>query len=177
MISLPTATFHGAGIFRAFVCYVKLGREHLIRTNIELRNNILLLEIILPEKITAMIKNRHLILLIFIMAMVNSCMDTEGKFEDVSKERFAELIKSVQGLIVDLRTPEEFNDGHIDESVNIDYYANNFEGEIDKLDKSQTMYIYCASGGRSGSIFKLMKEKGFKAVYHLLVGYQGWSEE
>ncbi|MBL4658495.1 MAG: hypothetical protein JKX73_10875 [Flavobacteriales bacterium] len=38
------------------------------------------------------------------------------------------------------------------------------------------MYIYCASGGRSELTMKLMKEKGFKTVYHLPIGYDGWSE-
>lgn len=96
-------------------------------------------------------------------------------FEDVSKQQFAELVKSGDGLLVDLRTPKEYNEGHIEGAVNIDYFSDNFEAEIDKLDKGKTMYIYCASGGRSGKTMKMLKLKGFERVYHLPVGYNGWS--
>ena len=80
-------------------------------------------------------------------------------------------------MLIDLRTPKEYEEGHIEGSVNIDFFADNFEDEIAKLDKNKTVYIYCASGGRSGETLKLMKESGFKMVYHLPVGYDGWSDE
>ena len=111
-----------------------------------------------------------------LVAITNLCIAQETHYEDVSKKKFAELIKG-DGLILDLRTPKEYKKGHIEGSVNLDYFADSFEAEIDKLDKNKTMYIYCASGGRSGLTLTLMQEKGFKSVYHLPVGYDGWSKE
>ena len=122
-------------------------------------------------------KNRYLVLLMVMMVIASGCTAQKATYEDVSRERFAELIKSGEGLLIDLRTPKEYTVGHIEGAVNIDYFAEGFEAEIDKLDKQQAVYIYCASGGRSGKTLKLMQDKGFKQVYHLPVGYNGWSEE
>ena len=122
-------------------------------------------------------KNLYLLLIVIGFGFTSGCTAQEAKYEDVSKERFAGLIKDGDGLLIDLRTPKEYKDGHILGSVNIDYFADGFDREIDKLDKNKTVYIYCASGGRSGLTMKLMKEKGFMKVYHLPVGYDGWSEE
>lgn len=116
-----------------------------------------------------------LAVLLLLMGLSTACNSGKTVYEDVSKERFAELIESGEGLLIDLRTPEEYEEGHIEGSVNIDFFANDFETEIAKLDKNKPVYIYCASGGRSGKTFKLMKEKEFSTVYHLPIGYNGWS--
>ena len=122
-------------------------------------------------------RNAYLGLLVVLIALTSGCTAQEAIYEDVTKERFAELIKTRDGMLIDLRTPKEYEEGHIEGSVNIDFFADNFEDEIAKLDKNKTVYIYCASGGRSGETLKLMKESGFKMVYHLPVGYDGWSDE
>ena len=122
-------------------------------------------------------RNIYLGLLVVLIAFASGCTAQQAIYEDVTKERFAEVIKTRDGMLIDLRTPKEYEEGHIEGSVNIDFFADNFEDEIAKLDKNKTVYIYCASGGRSGETLKLMKESGFKMVYHLPVGYDGWSDE
>jgi len=122
-------------------------------------------------------KRIFLALLISLTGVIFTCTAQEAKYADVSKARFAELVNNSKGLIIDLRTPKEYGEGHIEGAVNIDYFSKSFEGEIDKLDKKQTVYIYCASGGRSGLTMKLLKKKGFMTVYHLPIGYDGWIEE
>ncbi len=78
--------------------------------------------------------------------------------------------KTANAQIVDVRTPAEFNAGHIDNAINIDFDNSTFKGEIDKLDKSKTYFIYCRSGNRSGQAFSIMKGGGIKNIYDLQGG-------
>ncbi|MBL4755210.1 MAG: rhodanese-like domain-containing protein [Flavobacteriales bacterium] len=119
-------------------------------------------------------KRVYLISLVVLLGFVIGCAQNEPKYEDVSKERFAALIKTGDGLLIDLRTPKEYDQGHIEGAVNIDFFDDHFEDEIAKLDKNKMVYIYCASGGRSGKTLALLKKSGFKTVYHLPIGYNGW---
>ena len=59
----------------------------------------------------------------------------------------------------------------------IDFKAAGFETEIDKLDKSKTYFVYCASGKRSSKAADQMKEKGFDKVFVLDGGVKAWQEE
>ena len=98
--------------------------------------------------------------------------------EDIGVQEAFELIQSNQGnpdfVIVDIRTPEEFNEGHIENAVNIDFYSETFRKELDKFDKSKTYFIYCRSGNRSGKAMPVMKELGFQEVYNLSAGIKDW---
>lgn len=92
----------------------------------------------------------------------------------VSPAEFKELMGKENAQIVDVRTPRECAGGIIGDAVNIDYTADGFQTEIAKLDMSKPTLIYCASGGRSGKAAKIMKDLGFKEVYDLQGGYNGW---
>ncbi len=91
------------------------------------------------------------------------------------------LIKEHDGdpdfTIIDLRTPKEYNEGHIPNAVNIDFYSRQFRLELDSLDKGKTYLIYCHSGGRSGRTLGLMKRLGFQEVYNLDGGIVRWAKE
>ena len=80
-------------------------------------------------------------------------------------------------VILDIRSPSEYNAGHIDGATNINYYDSNFEEQLNKLDKTDIYLLYCASGGRSSSALKKMKEWGFTKIYHLKKGYNGWKRK
>lgn len=84
------------------------------------------------------------------------------------KERAAECI------ILDIRTPGEFKAGHIKGAINRDYRNANFAAELGKLDTKKPVLMHCASGGRSTAALKVFKEAGFKKVYHLKAGFNGW---
>ena len=77
-------------------------------------------------------------------------------------------------VILDIRTPDEFNSGRIAGSVNIDFYESNFASELAKLDKDKTYFVYCNSGNRSGSAMGTMRDLGFVDVYDLDGGIQAW---
>jgi len=81
---------------------------------------------------------------------------------------------SADFVILDIRTPEEFNSGRIAGSVNIDFYEPSFAAELDKLDKDKTYFVYCNSGNRSGRAMGTMGDLGFVDVYDLDGGIQAW---
>lgn len=93
----------------------------------------------------------------------------------VNPEGAATLLGTKKDVVVlDIRTPKEFKGGHIDKAVNIDFHDKNFSEQLDKLDKSKTYLVHCASGGRSTKSLELFKAKGFKDIYHLDGGFNAW---
>lgn len=75
-------------------------------------------------------------------------------------------------ILLDVRTPEEFAEGHLAGAKNIDCNALNFAEQIQQLDRNQKYLLYCAVGGRSGKSLKIMKEMGFKEVYNVSEGFR-----
>jgi len=80
-------------------------------------------------------------------------------------------------VILDVRTPKEYDAGYIENCVLIDFKSYTFKEEIDALDKSYTYLVYCRSGGRSASTLNIMKELGFENVYNMLGGIKAWKKE
>ncbi|NDC42669.1 MAG: rhodanese-like domain-containing protein [Chitinophagia bacterium] len=88
---------------------------------------------------------------------------------------YAQLLTEKKGaLLLDVRTPEEFADGHLKQAQNIDFFGADFASRIGALDKNQPVFIYCKSGGRSGKALQQMTDMGFKEVYNLDGGISSW---
>jgi len=85
----------------------------------------------------------------------SSCILSAKEFVDADKSDI---------IIVDVRTPNEFASGHIQNAVDIDINSRNFKDEMNKLDKNKTYYVYCKSGIRSRSAVGYMTQSGFKNV-------------
>jgi rhodanese-related sulfurtransferase len=77
-----------------------------------------------------------------------------------------------RGQLIDVRTPYEYADGHIENARNIDVSVASFEAEIEKLDRDQAVFIYCGIGIRSAKAAAILRKKGFKYVYDLDGGYK-----
>ncbi|HRP60147.1 MAG TPA: rhodanese-like domain-containing protein [Vicingus sp.] len=92
---------------------------------------------------------------------------------DVDASTFKELINQ-PGTILDVRTPDEWADGIIAGAEKINFYNDNFTQQIEKLDKTTPVYLYCRSGGRSANAADILKEKGFTKVYNLDGGITSW---
>ena len=109
--------------------------------------------------------------------LTGGCVQTRT-IQDVNPKEASSLIQNNRNnpdfVIIDVRTPQEFADGHIANATNIDYYAATFRNDINKLDKSKTYLIYCRSGGRSGNTLKIMEELNFGKVYNMLGGIIAW---
>jgi rhodanese-related sulfurtransferase len=81
-------------------------------------------------------------------------------------------------IILDVRTPQEFETSRIPKSINIDFYNPEiFMQQIGKLDKERSYYIYCRTGVRSANSCHLMKELGFAKTYNLIGGIVDWNGE
>ena len=91
---------------------------------------------------------------------------TNGEFEKVSK------INGIQ--LVDVRTPEEYAEGHILNSINIDFLGPNFEFDIKKLDKNSPIIVYCQRGSRSALSALKLRSNSFVKVYDLEGGFYKW---
>jgi len=98
--------------------------------------------------------------------------------EDVTPEEAFSLIEdnlnNPNFVIIDVRTPQEFAEERIEGAINLDFYADTFKDELNKLDKTKTYVIYCRSGGRSGNALTLMQELGFNEVYNVQGGIINW---
>jgi len=80
-------------------------------------------------------------------------------------------------IILDVRTPREFSQGHLEKANNINFHAQTFRQDINQLDREKTYLIYCRRGVRSDRALMLMQEMGFQPVYNLLGGTARWQRE
>ncbi|AAW39374.1 MAG: rhodanese-like domain-containing protein [Dehalococcoides mccartyi] len=80
---------------------------------------------------------------------------------------------SADFIILDVRTPSEYAQGHIPGAVNLDYYAS-FEASLSAFDKTKTYLVYCRTGNRSASAARLMLDNGFAAIYNMQGGINAW---
>jgi len=81
-------------------------------------------------------------------------------------------------VIIDVRTPQEFNDGFIRNAVNINIYdSNDFIEKVQSFSMKDEIYLYCKSGGRSSAACQIMAQLGFENVYNLKGGITDWKGE
>ncbi len=95
---------------------------------------------------------------------------------DLTQEEWTEqLSNDDNAFVLDVRTPEEVEEGYIPNSTNIDIYlGQEFLDELEKLDKSKNFYVYCRSGNRSGQACAIMNSIGIENSYNLEGGFMNW---
>ena len=93
---------------------------------------------------------------------------------DVEPAEFGDLTKEKDAVILDVRSGFEFGGDKISGAKNISYTSGGFKGNVEKLDKSKTYLVYCASGSRSAGAVNTMKQMGFEKVYNLKGGMEHW---
>jgi rhodanese-related sulfurtransferase len=133
---------------------------------------------------------KSLIRIVFLLVLIGSflsCKNNSSTSEnqnsgiiskDLNVTDFEVLIAKNQDLLlIDVRTVEEYSNGHLMNSVNIDYNKDDFKDNLEKLDKSKAIAVYCAVGGRSGKAKKILSEMGFKEVYNLDGGIKAWQNK
>jgi len=125
-----------------------------------------------------------LVTLIIWVMPISGCVGQETPaqiIEDITPQEAFALIQDNQNnpdfVIIDVRTPEEFAEGHIENAVNLDYYSETFRDEVNKLDKNKRYLIYCRSGRRSSNALSVMEELGFREAYNVLGGIIEWKAE
>ena len=118
------------------------------------------------------------ILFLLSTVILFSCGNTNSQIiEDINAEKFHQLIEKGDGIIIDVRTSQEFNSGHIIDATNIDFYSEDFTDKLKIVRKDVPIYVYCRSGGRSSSAANKMEKLGFTKVYNMLGGIGSWKSE
>ena len=124
---------------------------------------------------------KSLIVLILVSAIFAiSCKQenkAKGEIKVVSPEEMDSLLELDDVQLVDVRTPEEYNEENIPNAQNIDFRSSTFDQDINKLDKNKPVLLYCRSGNRSAQCAEKMIEAGFVKIYDLNGGISKWKHE
>lgn len=97
--------------------------------------------------------------------------------QDVDVKTFESLIKKGDVQLIDVRTMHEYQHGHIEGCELHNIRNSDFEANMEKLDKTKPVLVYCKSGGRSSRAANILIEKGFTQVYNLEGGFMAWDAE
>jgi rhodanese-related sulfurtransferase len=115
-----------------------------------------------------------------VMALIGSalllagCSSSTGAI-DLGVTEFSAKVAEAGVITLDVRTPGEFAEGHVEGARLMDFQSGNFENEIATLDKNATYAIYCRSGNRSGQAVKVMQDAGFTNVFNMNGGVIDWA--
>ena len=107
-----------------------------------------------------------------------ACTNGQNSSASLSAKEFHDKISELGNpVILDVRTPDEFNGGTIENAINADITSYDFTNVVQSLDKSQPVMVFCLSGGRSKDAAKALRNMGFNSVYELKGGILKWNAE
>lgn len=119
---------------------------------------------------------RRLFTLLTPLFLTLGCSQAEDAAKNVDPKAAQALIADQKATVLDVRTPEEFAEGHIPNAKNVDFFSKSFRETLEKLDKDAPIVMHCQSGGRSGQALPIFKEMGFTKVFHMNGGFSAWSK-
>ena len=119
-------------------------------------------------------KSYFLLALIAFSMMAFSCNSQPAA--SLPPKEFAAGTGNENALLLDVRTPEEYNEGHLKGAILINYHDSDFVDQVSKLDKNKTVYVYCHSGKRSSAAQEKMQKMNFKNVINLDGGIVAWQK-
>lgn len=98
--------------------------------------------------------------------------------EKLSAKEFSQSLRTTKNpQLIDVRSAEEFSGGHVEHAMNIDWNGTDFQNRIAPLRKSEPVFLYCLSGGRSSAAAASLREQGFEKVYEMPGGMMEWRKE
>lgn len=108
-----------------------------------------------------------------------ACKDksVETKVTVISPEEVYEAVSNSEKQLIDVRTTEEYGEGHLANSRNICVTEDDFKERISKLDKNEPIYLYCRSGKRSANAAKILEDMGFTEIYDMDGGILKWESD
>ena len=109
-------------------------------------------------------------------AMFGSDKSSAPAFQNLAPAQFAEGLRQPGAVLVDVRRPDEFAQGHLPGAVNIEVTAPDFSQRVASLDQAVPTYVYCRSGARSAKAAEQMAQAGFEHVTNMLGGVLDWPE-
>lgn len=121
---------------------------------------------------------KHLLIALLLVSSIYSVnAQQKNNIEILSLTDFKAQTENKEVQIIDVRTPEEFNDGHIANALNINFYIEDFNDKFNKLNKETPIYLYCRSGVRSHQSAVKLSEMGFKTIYDLEGGFLNYNNK
>lgn len=97
---------------------------------------------------------------------------------DVTARQVAEMLrKDTSIILVDVRTPEEYQQGHIKGARLMDFYSAEFHAMMQTLPKEKPVILYCRSGRRSDEAMKFLTSIGYSRVFNMLGGIVQWKKD
>lgn len=110
-----------------------------------------------------------------LLLLTTNCKEeSKGEIKLVTPEEMQTLLEAEDVQLVDVRTPEEYKEGFIENSQNIDFNSPTFDEDITKLDKNKPVILYCKSGGRSAKCGEKLLKAGFVKIFDLEGGITQW---
>lgn len=115
--------------------------------------------------------------IISMLCSMFACNAQTNDFKSLSVEEYTKAIEDTMVVRLDVRTPEEYAEGHIEKSLNIDVLNSDFESKaLATLPKDKTIAVNCRSGKRSKNAARILVKNGYKVI-ELDSGYNGWIGE
>lgn len=108
--------------------------------------------------------------LIYFIIIISLSLHSQNEIKSIDFDEYSSLSKSIDFLIVDVRTPEEYKISRINNSININFYDEKFINMFKKIDYDKHVLIYCRSGRRSLEAVKILSDEGFGKIYDLKGG-------
>lgn len=107
---------------------------------------------------------RPLLFLALLLPFAAGCRAQEGG--PLAPRDFLQRLDA-DDVVIDVRTPAEFADGHLADAQHVDVTAPDFAARVDAFDREGTYYLYCHSGRRSARAAAIMREMGFRDVHNV----------
>lgn len=113
-----------------------------------------------------------------ILIITSACQNAASQQENLLKaDAFQKkLVETKNAQLVDVRTPEEFQRGHLTNALNMNINSDDLKNRSQYLDKEKPLFVYCYVGGRSAKACDYFRKAGFKIVYDLEGGYSEWTK-
>lgn len=121
---------------------------------------------------------RKVLVVLIALIVFTACSEhRKVTIQNIEQDEFAKL-NTEQIQLLDVRTPEEVDQGIIKGAIAVNFYDENFAKKAaSKFDKEKPLYIYCAAGGRSSKAASQIVLEGFNTVYNLRGGYGEWIQK
>lgn len=118
----------------------------------------------------------HLFLIVLFISTLSSCnAQTSAQVNTIDVAAFSKVLDSLDNeILLDVRTPEETKEGIIPGALTIDFHSPDFQKQLEGLDKSRPIAVYCRSGNRSGKSIAILQSLGFTQIYDLKGGIVAW---
>jgi rhodanese-related sulfurtransferase len=109
-------------------------------------------------------------------AIVSCNGQVSKNIRTIEPKDFAEAINRTQNpQILDVRTPDEFSEGHLEHAENVNWLGDRYVADAEKFDKTKPVFVYCRSGARSKKATEKLEQLGFKNIYEMEGGFMSWS--